>query len=89
MGIGGANRNRMLTVMRDFRLGTFGGAALVMAPGLKVIALTALSPLAISLALIAGHGLSRLSCIVVMQTGAYVRQSGAATAFAERLGPAG
>ena len=86
---GGARRDRILEVMRDSRLGTFGAVALVMALALKATTLAALSPLAVCIALIAGHGLSRLSCIVVMQTSAYVRTAGVATPLADRLGCAG
>ncbi len=82
---GDALRNRILDVMRDSRLGTFGAVALIMALGLKFAALASLAPLAVCLALVAGHGLSRLSCIVVMQTSAYVREAGAATPFRGRL----
>ena len=80
-----AQRDRILDIMRDSRLGTFGALALIVALGLKVAALASLAPLAACLALVAGHGLSRLSCIVVMQTSAYVREAGAATPFRGRL----
>ncbi len=79
-------RSRILHVMRDSRLGTFGTTALVMALAIKAAALASLPPLAVGIALIVGHGLSRLSCIVVMQTSAYVRQAGVATPMARRLG---
>ena len=84
-GSGAAQRDRILDIMRDSRLGTFGALALIVALGLKVAALASLAPLAACLALVAGHGLSRLSCIVVMQTSAYVREAGAATPFRGRL----
>ena len=84
-----AHRDRMLDVMRDSRLGTFGALALVVALGLKVAALAGLPPPAVCLGLVAGHGLSRLSCVVAMQTSTYVRESGVATPFAQRLGRAG
>ena len=84
-GKGAAQRDRILDIMRDSRLGTFGALALIVALGLKVAALASLAPLAACLALVAGHGLSRLSCIVVMQTSTYVREAGAATPFRGRL----
>ena len=83
---GHTHRHRMLEVMRDSRLGTFGAVALVIALALKVATLASLAPLAVCLAFVAGHGLSRLSCIVVMQTSAYVRTAGIATPLANRLG---
>ncbi|MDE0364376.1 MAG: adenosylcobinamide-GDP ribazoletransferase [Gammaproteobacteria bacterium] len=82
---GRTHRHRMLEVMRDSRLGTFGAIALVIALALKVATLASLAPIAVCLALIAGHGLSRLSCIAVMQTSAYVRTAGIATPLANRL----
>ena len=79
-------RSRMLDIMRDSRLGTFGATALVMALAIKVAALASLPPLAVCVALIVGHGLSRLSCIVLMQTSTYVRKAGVATPMAGRFG---
>ena len=79
-------RSRILDVMRDSRLGTFGATALIMALAIKVAALASLPPLAVCVALIVGHGLSRLSCIVLMQTSTYVRKAGVATPMAGRFG---
>ena len=86
-GIGaGADRDRVLAVMRDSRLGTYGAIALFVVLGVKVATLASLGPLPVCVALIAGNGLSRLSCIVAMQTSAYARESGLATPVAGRLG---
>lgn len=86
-GIGAsADRNRVLQVMRDSRMGTYGAVALVMALALKTAALASMAPIAVCLALVAGHGLSRLSSIVVMQTSTYVRETGAATPLAKPIG---
>ena len=83
------DRNRALEIMRDSRLGTFGAVALAVALGLKVAALTNLAPTAVVAALVAGHGLSRLSSVVALETGTYVREAGAATPVTARMGPAG
>lgn len=89
-GIGATDeRDRALEIMRDSRLGTYGVVALAMALGLKVAALASLPPEAVIIALVAGHGLSRLSSIVAMQTSRYVREAGAATPVANRLGSIG
>ncbi|WP_428102046.1 adenosylcobinamide-GDP ribazoletransferase [Candidatus Rariloculus sp.] len=89
-GIGAtADRDRALEIMRDSRLGTYGTTALVIALGLKVAALSSLAPVTVCIALIAGHGLSRLSSIAAMQTSNYVREAGAATPVANRLDPRG
>ena len=82
----GLQRSRMLEVMRDSRLGAFGATALVMALAIKIATLASLPPLAVCVALIVGHGLSRLSCIVLMQTSTYVRKAGIATPMAGRFG---
>lgn len=90
-GIGAAanDRDRALEIMRDSRLGTYGTVALVMALGVKVAALSSLAPSTVCVALVAGHGLSRLSGVAVMQTGRYIRQAGAATEVSKRLGAVG
>ncbi|MEM7768808.1 MAG: adenosylcobinamide-GDP ribazoletransferase [Pseudomonadota bacterium] len=73
---GGLTRKQALDIMRDSRLGTYGTLALVLALALKVGALTFLSASVIPLALIAAHGLSRLSSVLVIATSAYVRDEG-------------
>ena len=90
-GVGAAanNRDRALEIMRDSRLGTYGTVVLVMALGIKMAALSSLAPATVCLALVAGHGLSRLSGVMVMQTGAYVREAGAAAQVSKRLGTMG
>ena len=87
-GIGAAasDRKRALEIMRDSRLGTYGTIALVAALALKFAALAALPALGICVALVAGHGLSRLSSVLAMQTGSYVREDGAGTPVAGPLG---
>ena len=83
------DRDRALEIMRDSRLGTYGAAALVIALGLKVTTLVSLAPEIVAAALVAGHGLSRLSSVVVLETGTYVRDAGVATPVAARIGLAG
>ena len=90
-GIGAAanDRDRALEIMRDSRLGTYGTVALVVALGIKVATLSSLAPSMVGVALVAGHGLSRLSGVAVMQTGRYIREAGAATEVSKRLGTVG
>ena len=73
---GGVTRERALEIMKDSRLGTYGTLALLTVLAVKVIALTALPLMLIPIALIAGHGLSRLSSILVIATSRYVRDEG-------------
>ncbi|MEO0548312.1 MAG: adenosylcobinamide-GDP ribazoletransferase [Pseudomonadota bacterium] len=76
-GIGGAlTREKALSIMKDSRLGTYGTLALVTALSLKFAALIALPLTVIPLALIAGHGLSRLSSVMVIASSRYVRDEG-------------
>ena len=86
-GIGAAanDRHRAIEIMRDSRLGTYGTVALVIALGIKVAALSSLAPSTVCVALVAGHGLSRFSSVLVMQTGRYVHESGVATEVSKRL----
>ncbi len=88
-GTDNARRAASLAVMRDSRLGSFGAMALMLALGMRVATLASLETLPLCVALIAGGGLSRLSCIVTMQTSTYVRENGIATPIARRLTPAG
>lgn len=88
-GTDDARRTASLAVMRDSRLGTFGALALMLALGMRVATLASLEPLPLCVTLIAGGGLSRLSCIVTMQTSMYARENGIAKPIAQRLTPAG
>jgi adenosylcobinamide-GDP ribazoletransferase len=57
---GGRDRDHKLTIMKDSRIGTYGGAALVLSLGLRVGALAVLAdPRAAALALIGAHAHSR------------------------------
>jgi len=73
---GGLTRERALEIMKDSRLGTYGSLALIMILLLKFTALSTLSTPVIVIGLIAGHGLSRLSSVLVMMSSQYVRDHG-------------
>ena len=73
---GGLTRERALEIMKDSRLGTYGTLAIVIAQALKAGALIALTPELVIAAFIAGHGLSRLSSVLVIATSHYVRDEG-------------
>lgn len=73
---GGLTREKALSIMKDSRIGTYGAAALVIALALKIGALLSLPPVMICFALVAGHGLSRLSSVMVIATSRYVREEG-------------
>jgi adenosylcobinamide-GDP ribazoletransferase len=63
---GGSDRDSVLTIMRDSRIGTFGVLALLLTLGLRVTALGSFATLASALALIAAAAGSRAVLPVVM-----------------------
>ncbi|ACT59833.1 adenosylcobinamide-GDP ribazoletransferase [Hirschia baltica] len=76
-GIGGGHtKERALDIMKDSRIGTYGSLALGLMLALKIMALSALPHLTIIIAIIAAHGLSRLSSVMVIATSSYVRDHG-------------
>lgn len=89
-GIGGGHsRARALEIMRDSRLGTYGTSALIMALALKAGALLLMTPDLVLVALVAGHGLSRLSSVIVIRTSRYVREEGTGKPVAAGLSMVG
>ncbi|MCC5867866.1 MAG: adenosylcobinamide-GDP ribazoletransferase [Gammaproteobacteria bacterium] len=80
---GGLDRERVLEIMRDSRIGTYGGAALVFTLLLRVSALAMFSPLTGLLALISAHALGRLMVVGVTRVSRYVRAEGLAKPVAD------
>ncbi len=80
---GGLDRARVLEIMRDSRIGTYGGAALIFTLLLRVSALAMLSPQAGLLALVSAHALGRLMVVGVTRVSRYVRAEGLAKPVAE------
>ncbi|MEO0365959.1 MAG: adenosylcobinamide-GDP ribazoletransferase [Pseudomonadota bacterium] len=75
-GLGGTDRERTLAIMRDSQIGTFGALALGVMLALKSATLIGLDPSYVGLTLIIGHGLSRLSAVLVIATSQYARDHG-------------
>jgi len=73
---GGRDRSHALEIMKDSRLGTYGTLALILVFAIKALALMALPAEIIAIVLVAAHGLSRLSSVVVIKTGSYARDHG-------------
>ncbi len=88
-GLGALDRERALAVMQDSRIGTFGAVALGITLALKVTALAYLPAMLAMICMVAGHGLSRLSNIVVATTSSYVRNSEAGSLLDGHLGRGG
>ena len=79
---GGRTAERALEIMRDSRIGVYGVLALGLVVATRVFALTGLTPWAGFAILVAAHGLSRWSVVIVIATARYVRSSGTATPVA-------
>ena len=71
---GGYTRERILTIMKDSRIGTYGIIGLFGMLATKFTSLHAISVLNIPLVLIAGHALSRLMPILIIYTSKYSRE---------------
>lgn len=76
---GGFDKNRVLAIMKDSRIGSYGGIALWTALLLKFASLNALGDKAI-LALPLVHALSRLPPLLIMAGMTYVREDDASRA---------
>ncbi len=84
---GGAyQRDDVLRIMHDSRIGAFGAIALVVALALKWQTLAALPPMRAALLMIAAHAASRACAISYLLTLDYVRPEGKAKPVAQRMG---
>ena len=85
-GLGGAwDRERILTIMQDSRLGTYGAIALFLMLFSKFQLLNALPVQFVAYALIIAHAASRLCAVYVMATSNYVKASGKAKPMASKV----
>ena len=85
---GGATRERALEIMRDSRIGAYGALALGLTLALRVAALAAMPVGLAAAALVAGHGASRASAVLVIATSRYARPDGAGAFTAGGIAPA-
>ena len=85
---GGWEKERVLAIMKDSRIGSYGAAALIIMLLAKFCALIELKPSLIPLAMIAGHALSRLCATAVMTSLDYVRDEGKAKPMSAKISPA-
>jgi adenosylcobinamide-GDP ribazoletransferase len=83
---GGASREKVLAIMRDSALGSFGALALTMLIVARFFALLEIGATLLPIALIAGHAVSRLCATFVLGALDYARSEGKAKPFANRLG---
>lgn len=74
---GGWTRERILEIMKDSRIGTFGVAGLTGILALKFLSLEALPAARVPVVLVAGHALSRFLAVTLGVTHDYVREHAA------------
>jgi adenosylcobinamide-GDP ribazoletransferase len=77
---GGATPERVLDIMKDSRIGTYGAVALILAIIIKLASLASLSRTETVAALIAGHTLARWSSVALLYGLRYVGTKGIAFA---------
>jgi adenosylcobinamide-GDP ribazoletransferase len=82
---GGWNREQILTIMQDSRLGTYGAVALFLVLFIKFQLLSFLSVGLVPFALIIGHTVSRLCAVWVMATMQYAKFDGKAKPLATHI----
>ncbi|MDP3538068.1 MAG: adenosylcobinamide-GDP ribazoletransferase [Azonexus sp.] len=71
---GGWEKLRILEIMKDSRVGSYGVVAMVLALIGKFTLLSALNPALVPFALLAGHALSRFCATVLLASMDYVRE---------------
>lgn len=84
---GGYTRDRILTIMKDSCIGTYGSIGLIGMLATKFMSLHALNVASIPLILLAGHSLSRLMPILVIYSSEYSRDD--ATSKTKPIGKKG
>jgi adenosylcobinamide-GDP ribazoletransferase len=85
-GLGcGGDRDKVLAVMRDSRIGNFGAVGLVLLLLGRFLALVELDEMMVPVALVAGHAVSRLCAVGVFHCLDYARADGKAGPFTDKL----
>ena len=84
---GGWQRDEVLRIMRDSRLGTYGTVALVLTLGARWTALASLAPAAVLGALVGAHVLARWTALPLILWLPYVRETGTGKPFAASMTP--
>jgi adenosylcobinamide-GDP ribazoletransferase len=75
---GGFTRERVLAIMKDSRIGTYGAVTLICAFGLKFLLLNSLTPQEIVPATIMSAGASRVFPVLLVASACYVSEDSAA-----------
>jgi adenosylcobinamide-GDP ribazoletransferase len=82
---GGLTRERVMEIMKDSRIGTYGAVGIGVLLSLKVVTLAALPSPAVVAALFLAHPLSRLAASTLIFTLDYARDEGKAKPLAEKM----
>ncbi|MDQ2820811.1 MAG: adenosylcobinamide-GDP ribazoletransferase [Pseudomonadota bacterium] len=82
---GGHTRERIMEIMKDSRIGTYGAVALVVTLGLKCTTLSLLAPGQAIGALLLAHPLSRLAAVSLIRSASYARDAGKAKPMAQEM----
>ena len=69
---GGYSKEKILTIMKDSRIGTYGAVGLVLLLLAKLLLIAEFNPSQIPLILIAAHALSRVNPVILIFTSNYV-----------------
>lgn len=72
---GGWTKQRILDIMKDSRIGTYGAVALILILGTKFFSIAALPVAQVPLILWAGHSISRLACVNMIYLSSYARDN--------------
>ncbi len=83
---GGWGKEKILAIMRDSCVGSFGAVALTVVLLTRFVALVEIDSLLVPVALVAGHAVSRLCATFVLAGLDYARPEGKAKPFSNRLG---
>jgi adenosylcobinamide-GDP ribazoletransferase len=82
----GGDKAKILDIMRDSRIGSFGTLGLIVLLLARFFALIEVDMLLVPVALIAGHAVSRFCATVVFHELDYARPDGKAKPFSDKLG---
>ena len=82
---GGQTRERIMEIMKDSRIGSYGAVALIVTLGLKVTTLSLLAPGQAIGALLLAHPLSRLAAVSLIRSASYARDAGKAKPMAQEM----
>lgn len=82
---GGWERERILTIMQDSRLGTYGAVALCLMLFAKFQLLNSLNSYFVPFTLVAAHAFSRLCAVYIMATLTYTKPEGKAKPLATQI----